>query len=329
MANLHRILASLAGTLLLAGCGGSSDGDSDPASCGSQFNPATRVQAGYASFDITAPGRLQRHLFRDVLAGVQPAGADAYGESVADDVLAQTARFNGGSPASGASAYTAVRNPMDFIDLIIGEDTIDNFNTGRRYISSCIDAGNAAQYDTSEKGALVTFDEVQDSTTTDQYNYPNLRWVYAPDASGKVIRVIRFQGRSGEDLNGAVVASQFDDASFSASGFNVPELVQASFTAGSNQERLSLEQTLIDLDRDQWLRSSDNTFDFADRTDVDCARVLVDYRAATAEVFTSAYANVSGSYASRSAYVESEDYCGNQEEGTGTRYATQAVSGRQ
>lgn len=310
---------------LITGCGGGDNADSSSASsCGAQFNPAAPVLASFSTFDITEPARVERNLFRDVIAGVQPSGADS--QDVADSVRDLTAEFNGGQTSADQTGYTAVRNPIDLMSLIIGEGTIDNFNVGRRYISSCIDAGNAAEYSSGANGVLITFEESEGPKA--EYNYPNLRWVYAPDTSGKVIRVVRFQGRSEDFLDGSAVGVQYDDASFSDVGFNTPELIQASFTGGNNEERLGLEQAFIGLDKDQWIRSSDNTFQFAGQT-VDCARVIVDYRGQTAETFTSSYSSVSGSYDTRDEYVQSDDYCGNFAEGDGSSYSTEAVPARQ
>lgn len=328
MTVFRTVLALLAPTLLLVGCG--SDGDTSTEgkssnNCGSAFNPATAVYETISDFTITEPARLEHTLFRDVILGVQPT--DSANQNIANAVKAQTARFNGGDPDTGASGYVSVRNPIDTISLMIGEDQVENFNEGRRYISDCIDAGNAAEYSTSANGKLVTFEEVQNGASTgDEYNYPIVRWVYAPDASGKVQRVIRYQGRSGEDLQGAVVGRQYSAQDFSTVGFNQPELVQASFTAGSNQQRLSLEQAFIGMDKDQWLRSSDTHFDFAGEA-VDCARVVVDYRTQTAEVFTSKSECTTEDC--REAYVKGASYCGNLAEGTGKTYSTQAVPERQ
>ncbi|TBW49805.1 hypothetical protein EZI54_19005 [Marinobacter halodurans] len=330
-------LALTTSLAVLAGCGGGdgSDGGST-ADCGSQYNPATSVQASFSSFDVSEPERLDRHMFLDVIAGVQPEPGSAnetYGRMVADDVFGQTAHFNGGQPTSGATAYTSVRNPLDLINLVIGEGTIDNFNVGRRYISTCIDAGNAAQYSTSANDRNILFQENQDGEVTDTYNYPVLTWVYSPDEANKVIRVVRYQGRSGDSLITAAVGVQFDDLAFTAVGFNPPELLTASFTADNSEERLGLQQDFLGPDRDEWIRSSDNTFDFADQTGVDCARVVIDYAQQQAEVFTST-CSLSGSDCDdpakrQTGYTRTNDYCGNFEDGTGTSYATQAVSGRQ
>lgn len=336
MATDKTFLALTASLLVLVGCGGGdSNGDGgSTADCGSQYNPATNVLASFSSFDVNEPERLDYHMFRDVIAGVQPASdGDAYGQSVARDVFAETAHFNGGSPSSGASAYTSVRNPLDLINLVIGEGTIDNFNVGRRYISSCIDAGNAAQYSTKANDRSVQFQENQDDKVTDTYSYPVLTWVYTPDEANKVIRVVRYQGQAGESLITAAVGVQYDDLAFTAVGFNPPELLTASFTADDSEERLGLQQDFLNSDRDEWIRSSSNTFDFADQTGVDCARVVLDYAEQTAEVFTST-CNLSGSDcddpAKREAqYTRTQDYCGNFDDGTGNSYATQAVSGRQ
>ncbi|ROU01385.1 hypothetical protein EB809_04605 [Marinobacter sp. R17] len=339
MATDKTFLALLASLLVLAGCGGGdSNGDGgSTADCGSQYNPASNVLASFSSFDVNEPERLDYHMFRDVIAGVQPANdGDAYGQSVAEDVFSETAHFNGGSPSSGASAYTSVRNPLDLINLVIGEGTINNFNVGRRYISTCIDAGNAADYSnkassTEDKPNRIVFSE--DEGQKEVYYYPVLRWVYSPDEADKVIRVAQYRGSSDSWLDGAIAGAQFDSKTFSAIGFNNPELLTASFTASNNEERLSLQQDFIDLDRDEWIRSSSNTFDFADQTGVDCARVVLDYAEQTAEVFTST-CSLSGSDcddpAKREAqYTRTQDYCGNFDDGTGNSYATQAVPERQ
>lgn len=344
------VLALLTPTLMLAGCGSDGDTSAEGQSandCGSAFNPATAVYETFSDFTVTEPARLERTLFRDVILGVQPASSEDPGyQAVADAVKSHTARFNGGTPASGAGPYTGVRNPLDLISLIIGEDQVASFNEGRRYISDCIDAGNAAEYSTSANGVLVTFEEVQNGSVTDRYSYPTLRWVYAPEGSDKVIRVARFQGRSGEDLQGAIVGTQYDSKTFATVGFNTPELLQASFTAGSNQERLGLQQDFIENHTDDWIRSSDSVFDFAGHTGVDCARVLVDFDMATAEVFTSVcedrpqpnaldcsveegYLDEGNEVGGREDYVQSAAYCGNQTAGSGETYSTQPVPERQ
>ncbi|WP_148861108.1 hypothetical protein [Marinobacter fonticola] len=351
MTGFRYILAFLTPALLLAGCG--SDGDTSAKgksanNCGSAFNPATTVFETFSDFTLTEPARLERTLFRDVLLGVQPADTeDTDSQAVADAVKSLTARFNGGKPDTGAGSYTSVRNPIDLVSLMIGEDRIENFSEGRRTISDCIDAGNAAEYSTSANGVLVTFEEVDNGSATDRYNYPTVRWVYAPEASDKVIRVTRFQGLAGEDLQGAVVGVQFNSQAFSSVGFNAPELVQASFTASNNQERLGLQQDFVDAHTDDWIRSSNNVFDFAGQTGIDCARVVVDYDMAQAEVFTSvcedrphpdamdcsaqnAYKDSQGrDVKSREEYVGSNAYCGNASAGEGHTYSTQPVSARQ
>ncbi|BES69180.1 hypothetical protein RE428_01980 [Marinobacter nanhaiticus D15-8W] len=329
MTTFRIVLALLTPVILLAGCGSDGDTSAEGESaneCGSAFNPATAVYQTLSNFNVTEPARLDRTLFHDVILGVQPASSEdpAY-QAVADAVKVQTARFNGGEPETGTNSYASVRNPLDLISLMIGEDQVENFNEGRRYISDCIDAGNPAEYSTSANGKLVTFEEVQNETVTDRYNYPVVRWVYAPDASGKVQRVIRYQGRSGEDLQGALVGWQYNARDFSSIGFNRPELLKASFTAGNNQQRLSLEQAFIGMDKDQWLRSSDISFDFAGEA-VDCARIVVDYRAQTAELFTSR--SDCTSEECRDEYVAGNAYCGNLAEGTGETYSTQPVADR-
>lgn len=315
------VLALLTPALLLAGCGSDGDTSAEGQSandCGSAFNPATTVVRGFSNFRISEPQALDHVLFRDLIEGAQPGDPDdSRGNTIADAIETETARFTGVAMTSDGTGILSVRNPLDLLHNVIGEGSVENFNAGRRYISDCIDAGNAAQYATSANGALITFEEVQNDQKVDEYVYANLRWVYTPDTTGNVIRGIRYVGQPGDFLDGAVLASVFGGKDFSATGYNQPEALEASFTGGDDAERLGIQQAFSGMDKDQWIRSSDGTFVFAGET-VDCARVLIDYRAQTAELLTS-LGEESGSAA----------YCGNLEEGTGETYSTQPVPERQ
>lgn len=280
--------------IALTGCGG---GDSDFASgggkggsCSNAFNPASNVIISLSSFELSDPADLEHTLFRDFIRGMQPnpdISVDSKSEAIVASVMKETAPFNGGKITdSSQSNFTSVRNPADLINNQIGTNEIDNFNQGRRYISDCIDASTAAEYSNSANGVGIRFDEAPAGTPVDSYNYALLRWVYAPQGSNKIQKVVQYVGTADDFLDGIILAEQYDPTNFSSVGFNTPDRASVSFTGGNDTERLGFDQDLITDQQDSWTRSSDMKFEFASES-VDCARVVVKYTTMIAEVYTS------------------------------------------
>ncbi|MDG5500145.1 hypothetical protein [Marinobacter sp. BGYM27] len=307
--------------IALTGCGG---GDSDFASgggkggsCSNAFNPASNVIISLSSFELSDPADLEHTLFRDFIRGIQPAVSDPTSTAVVDSVMIETARFNGGENTdSNQNNFTSVRNPADLINNQIGTNEIDNFNQGRRYISDCIDASTAAEYSNSANGVGIRFDEAPAGTPVDRYNYALLRWVYAPQGSNKIQKVVQYVGTADDFLDGIILAEQYDPTNFSSVGFNTPDRASVSFTGGNDTERLGFDQDLISDKQDSWTRSSDTPFTFAGAS-VDCARVVVDYPMATATVYTSVGVD-----------QKAEGYCGTKTASDNT-YSTAPVASRQ
>lgn len=309
--------------IALTGCGGGGDdfagGGGKGGSCSNAFNPASNVFISLGSFEISDPADLEHTLFRDFIRGIQPNPDDTNpgSQDIVDSVMAETARFNGGvNNDASQNNFTSVRNPADLLNSQIGNNEIDNFNLGRRYISDCIDASTAADYSNSANGARIRFDEAPAGDVINSYNYGLLRWVYAPQGSNKIQKVVQYVGTADDFLDGVLLAEQYDPTNFSSIGFNTPDRVSVSFTGGDDTQRLGFDQDLINEKQDSWTRSSDTPFDFAGES-VDCARVVVDYPMTKVRVYTS-----------KDIDVKAAQYCGNKTTPDNS-YSTVAVSSRQ
>ncbi|MGP4844482.1 hypothetical protein ACTXGQ_10155 [Marinobacter sp. 1Y8] len=308
-------------SIALTGCGGGDSdfagGDGNGGSCSNAFNPASNVIISLGSFEISDSTDLEHTLFRDFIRGIQPTASDSTSEAVVASVMTETARFNGGvNNDTSQSNFTSVRNPADLLNNQIGNNEIDNFNQGRRYISGCIDASTAADYSNSANGVRIRFDEAPAGDVVDSYNYALLRWVYAPQGSNKIQKVVQYVGTADDFLDGIILAEQYDPTNFSSIGFNTPDRASASFTGGNDTQRLGFDQDLISEKQDSWTRSSNVPFNFAGAS-VDCARVVVDYPMTTATVYTSIDID-----------QKADGYCGTKTT-PDTRYSTVAVSSRQ
>lgn len=333
------VLACFATLSFLSACGGGSNNldTGSGGSCGSAFNPAATVRLSLGNFTISDAEPLSETLLSDLAQGTQPdvnatPTEQTYGDQARSDLLTYSQPFIG---STSDSDYNQARNPYDLMDQVIASGEVDNFNAGRGYISDCIDAGNPAEYSNSANRVTIQFNEVQNSNTTDQYRYRTLRWVYSPDTTDTVQRVVQYQG--GDFVDGLTVGSSFASSSFSATGYNNPDRVEASFAANSNgdgqkQESLIIVQRFVDPDQpddrqDEWLYSdTTGTFDFAGAMGVDCARVLVDYAMQRAYVFTS----LKPSGTEQDSYESSDGYCGKKEIGEeNNQYPTQPVPDRQ
>ncbi|PAV25047.1 hypothetical protein C8D92_10392 [Tamilnaduibacter salinus] len=325
------VLACITTLTLLSACGGGSQNldTGSGGSCGAAFNPAATVRLSLGNFTISDPEPLSETLLSDLAQGTQPNSSATpakqdYGNQVHSDLLTQSQPFIG---STSDEDYNQARNPYDLMNKVIASGEVDNFNAGRGYISDCIDAGNPAEYSNSANNVTIQFNEVQNENTTEQFRYPQLRWVYTPATTNTVQRVVRYQG--GDFLDGLTVGSSFASSTFSTTGYNAPQRVEASFAADSNdedsQQSLIIVQRFVDPDQpddrqDEWLYSdtTGTTFDFAGATDVDCARVLVDYDMQKAYVFTSS-----------DEPSDSPAYCGNRAmDESDNDYPTQPVSER-
>ncbi|MGC8119718.1 hypothetical protein [Marinobacter sp. VGCF2001] len=290
--------------LTLSGCRIDSGGDSS-----STRNPATNVDLTFSSFDLTL--QTNNTLLADLVQAVEPdpnAANSAESQAVADSIREQLALFAGldytGDTPPG---LLSVRNPLDLIRRVIGENEVANFQEGRQYIVRRIEQGEAGEYNNRTNRVNVRFTDqtaLLDGQPEQEYNwpYPIVKWVYTPDSSNRITRILTWTAAGdfpdGSTRPSATLATQFKPAGFSSTGYNDGARTNTEGTLVIPGEReLSFTRAYEGLDSDTLIidgtnvGTEDNTqggpeFTFAGNT-VDCVKIRMDYDTPEVHVFTS------------------------------------------
>jgi len=286
--------------LNLTGCGLEDTGPS-------ALNPATNVDPVFSSFTLTE--QTSTTLFRDLSLAVEPASSsDTNAADMAKSIREQLSAFmdiayNDATPP----AITSVRNPLDLMRRVIGESEIANFVEARRYISSRIDAGEAGEYSNTTNDVSVRF---TDQGAFDEglpladyeWRYPIVKWVYTPDTSNRVTRVLTWASSGtfpeGSTRPSATLGTEFLPRDFLASGYNDQARLHSEGSIviageremafvreydGLNTDTLNIDGTSIGTSEGT---TGGPEFGFADDT-VDCLKVRMHYAEKRIEVFTS------------------------------------------
>lgn len=286
--------------LWLAGCGPDDSGSS-------AFNPATNVDLTFSTFTLTQAS--DTLLFRDLAQAVEPADSgDSEARDMAEGIRVQLGLFLGldyddGEPATIASA----RNPMDLMRRVIGEGAVANFVDGRRYLSERIDESVAGEYSNTTNNVSIRFTDQQalsngEDISRYQWRYPIVKWVYAPDSSNRVIRVLNWvdSGSFATDSTrpSATLGTEFLTRDFQATGYNDQarahsegsvviegerEMAFVREYLGMNSDSVRIDGTTIGTNEGA---EGGPEFEFAGNT-VDCLRVEMDYAAPSVAVYTS------------------------------------------
>ncbi|MBN7769863.1 hypothetical protein KUV44_13965 [Marinobacter daepoensis] len=290
--------------LTLSGCRIESGGGSSSA-----FNPATNVDLTFSSFDLSE--QTGNTLFADVIQGVEPdpyAPNAGEARTVADSLRAQLTQFAGLTYTDETPpALSSVRNALDLMRRVIGEGDVRNFQEGRQYIERRIDQGKAGEYNNRTNQVQVRFTDqtawMEGKPAQDyQWQYPIVKWVYTPDSSNRVTRILTWTPAgsfpAGSTRPSATLATQFNPVRFSSSGYNDDARLRTEGTLVIEGEReLSFVRTYEGLNSDTLIidgtqaGTADNTtggpeFSFAGKT-VDCVKIVLDYATPEAQLFTS------------------------------------------
>ena len=286
--------------LALAGCGPDDSGTS-------AFNPATNVDLTFSTFTLTQA--TDTLLFQDLVPAVEPAdSSDTEALNMAEGIRLQLGLFLGldyddGDPATIVSA----RHPMELMRRVIGESAVANFVEGRRYLSQRIDSGVAGEYSNTTNNVSIRFTDQQALTNGDdisdyQWRYPIVKWVYTPDSSNRVIRVLNWvaSGNFPADSTrpSATLGTEFLARDFQTAGYNdqARALAEGSIVIegeremafvreylGMNSDSVRIDGTTIGTSQGT---EGGPEFEFAGST-VDCLRIEMDYEAPSVAVFTS------------------------------------------
>ncbi|HET8799826.1 MAG TPA: hypothetical protein VFN01_01465 [Marinobacter sp.] len=271
------------------------------------FNPATNVDVTFSSFTLTE--QTGNTLFADLFRAVEPAsteGSDA--EARASGIRSQLATFLGltvsGDPTP---ALDSVRNPLDLMRRVIGENNIANFNDARQYISARIDVAQAGEYSNTTNDVYIRFTDpgaFVDGRPVSEYEwrYPIVKWVYTPDTSNQVTRILNWvaSGTFAESSTrpSATLGTQFLPRDFQVSGYNdgarlhtegsivIAGEREMSFVReyeGANTDTLNIDGTAVGTQQGS---TGGPEFEFAGDT-VDCLKIRLDYEAGTVDLFTS------------------------------------------
>lgn len=312
--------------LSVAGC------ESD--SSDSAFNPATNVDLVFSTFEIDQP--MEETLLWDFYRGVEPAeGASPEANNLAVALRSQAALFIDATESDAEpTQYISVRNPLDLMHQVIGENAVDNFNAGRAEISLLIDEARAGEYNTTTNGVRIRFRDQAAITNgapavEHTWNYPILKWSYTPDAADNVIRVIQYIGQDDGDANttppSASYGSEFTSGSFQSVGYNPPVRAVATFVIDGERE-LGITREFENENTDFLIfdgtaignqnEPGGPDFTFADRT-VDCVRVELDYAMQQLHLFQSHNEPPRMEIPSDSeSDLPNPDYCANMENAT-------------
>ncbi|NVD34267.1 hypothetical protein [Marinobacter lutaoensis] len=311
------VAAALAG-----GCGMEDTGSN-------ALNPATDVDPVFFSFTLTE--QTDTTLFHDLLLALEPAPysepeADTLAEAIRDQLaLFLNLSYQPGPPLT----LVSVRNPLDLMRRVIGENEIENFNEARRYISARIDEGVAGEYSNTTNDALVRFTDqgaiFEGRPITDyEWRYPIVKWVYTPDTSNRVTRVLTWVA-SGEFPEGstrpsATLGTQFDPSGFQAIGYNDGARLHSEGSVviegeremafvrdydGENTDAITIDGTAAGTAEG----TAGPDFEFGGQT-VDCLKVVMHYGEKRVDLYTS-----------RDVDPDDEAYCTAQDSPTAS-YAT-------
>ena len=303
-------------TLAVSGCGGSginvSAGVRD---CSNGYDPALPVNVNLQTFRVDK--NLDQTGFKGFFAAIQPNSTQSNGlpptsqdQSAADDVGSLSLQYVNYQPSNQYNSYSSVRNASDLINNEIGIDDIGNFDAGRQHIVTCIGQATAAGYNNTAvtlKDISTGSDPSAADSQDEAWNYV-VRWSYSPNppsGSANVTRII-----AGLNTNTSI-ASIYDPATFSATGFNQPESVIYGFTTanyqGNSKAQLTLNLTkeyVSSSNQDTWAMASESTdpndaspqtspptFPFLNQQ-VRCVRLVMNYTANKVDVYYSTNAPV-------------------------------------
>ncbi len=286
--------------LSLGGCGMEDTGPS-------AFNPATNVDLGFSSFTLTE--EIDTTLFYDLFAAVEPAdSSDAEAQATAAGIRSQLSAFLGLKYSTDPElTLESVRNPLDLMRRVVGENSVRNFNDGRQYISSRIDNGLAGEYNNKTNGVYIRFSDkgaAEEGLPISQYEwiYPIVKWVYTPGSSNRVIRIINWVA-SGSFAEGttrpsATLGTESRPRDFQPFGYNdgarlhsegsivIEGEREMSFVReyeGLNTDSINIDGTAIGTE--QGVKEGPE-FSFAGAT-VDCLKIEMNYATQLIELFTS------------------------------------------
>ncbi|KAA1174224.1 hypothetical protein FWJ25_08240 [Marinobacter salinexigens] len=284
----------------LSGCGME---DSGPVA----FNPATNVDVTFSSFTLTEA--TYTFLFSDLFHAVQPADTnDVRATELAAAIRSQLAGFlNLDYSTDEQPALVSVRNPLDLMHRVIGEDEIGNFRNGREYISSRIDEGVAGEYSNISNDVSIRFSDQQallDGAPVGDYQwiYPILKWSYTPDTSNRVTRIINWVASGnfpeGSTRPSATLGTEFLPRDFQAIGYNDAARLHSEGSIVIEGEREmafvreydGLDTDVINIDGTATGTGNGSRggpdFEFAG-TQADCVKVTMNYTNQTVAVFMS------------------------------------------
>lgn len=304
----------------LAGCGMEDTGQV-------AFNPATNVDVTFSSFTLTEA--TDTFLFSDLFQAVQPADTgDARAIELAAAIHTQLAGFlNLTYSADESPALASVRNPLDLMHRVIGEDEIGNFRNGREYISSRIDEGAAGEYSNTTNDVSIRFTDQQamldgGSVSDYQWIYPILKWTYTPDTSNRVTRIISWVASGdfpeGSTRPSATLGTEFQPRDFQAIGYNDAARLHTEGSIVIEGERemafvreydgLNTDVINIDGTATGTVNGSSGgpDFEFAG-SQADCVKVTMDYATQTVAVFMSLDEAPNDGEASNPAYCLNKD----------------------
>lgn len=286
--------------MVLSGCGSE---DSGP----SAFNPATNVDVTFSTFTLTEATDIL--LFSDLVLAVEPADSgDTAAQARAAGIRTQLAVFLGLTyPDDAPATIASVRNPLDLVHRVIGESAVGNFIDGRRYMSERIDDGQAGEYSNTTNNVSIRFTDRQaltDGLGVTEYNwrYPIVKWVYTPDSSDRVIRVINWVASGSFEPNttnpSATLGTEYLARDFQTSGYNdgarahtegsivikgEREMAFVREYQGLNIDTVRIDGTAIGTNGGS---EGGPEFGFAGET-VDCLRIEMNYANPSVAVFTS------------------------------------------
>jgi len=250
-------------------------------------------------------------LFSDLISAVEPdpnATNEFDAQEVAHDIREQLSIFfslelSEDSPIQIESS----RNPLDLMRRVIGENEVRNFQDGRNYIVERVNRGEAGEYNNRTNQVQIRFIDLEallsgGSLQNYQWNYPIVKWVYTPDTSDRVTRILTWvaSGEFPENSTrpSATLGTQFMPNAFSASGYNdgardssdgsvvIEGEREMSFVRqfrGINKDTLIIDGTAIGTNQNTQPGPS---FDFAGHT-IDCLKIVMDYSAPLLTVFKS------------------------------------------
>ncbi|QSP95647.1 hypothetical protein LPB19_04315 [Marinobacter salinisoli] len=305
-------VAVAAGTLSLAGCGLESSGSST-------FNPATNVNLGFSSFTLTE--QMDTTLFNDLYQAVEPDPANpnyTEAQASAQGIREQLSVFLGLGVSEDQSAILSVRNPLDLMRRVIGEDEVQNFTEARQYISASIDSGEVGIYDTTTNGVSIQFTDQAaaeaGAAVQDYYwRYPTVKWVNTPDTTGNVIRTLIWVASGtfpkGSTRPSAALGTEFRGRDFSAAGYNDGARLgsegsvviegEREFSFSRNYRGIQTDTIIIDGTRVGTSEFPDDPdqpsgtlpgpgFSFGDpASSISCLKIEMDYSVPEVKIYTS------------------------------------------